>query len=72
MNIEWSGEGLEEVGIDTISGKTIVKVNEKYFRPAEVDTLLGDSTKARTVLGWYPKTSFDQLVEDMCKNEKGI
>ena len=72
MNIEWRGEGLEEVGIDTISGKTIVKVNEKYFRPAEVDTLLGDSTKAREVLGWYPKTSFDQLVEDMCKNEKGI
>ena len=72
MNIEWRGEGLEEVGIDTISGKTIVKVNEKYFRPAEVDTLLGDSTKARAVLGWYPKTSFDQLVEDMCKNEKGI
>ena len=72
MNIEWHGEGLEEVGIDTISGKTIVKVNEKYFRPAEVDTLLGDSTKAREVLGWYPKTSFDQLVEDMCKNEKGI
>ena len=72
MNIEWHGEGLEGVGIDTISGKTIVKVNEKYFRPAEVDTLLGDSTKARTVLGWYPKTSFDQLVEDMCKNEKGI
>ena len=72
MNIEWHGEGLEEVGIDTISGKTIVKVNEKYFRPAEVDTLLGDSTKARAVLGWYPKTSFDQLVEDMCKNEKGI
>ena len=72
MNIEWQGEGLEEVGVDTISGKTIVRVNEKYFRPAEVDTLLGDSTKAREVLGWYPKTSFDQLVEDMCKNEKGI
>jgi len=72
MNIEWHGEGLEEVGIDTISGKTIVKVNEKYFRPAEVDTLLGDSTKARAILGWYPKTSFDQLVEDMCKNEEGI
>ena len=72
MNIEWQGEGLEEVGIDTISGKTVVRVNEKYFRPAEVDTLLGDSTKAREVLGWYPKTSFDQLVEDMCKNEKGI
>ena len=72
MNIEWQGEGLEEVGVDTISGRTIVRVNEKYFRPTEVDTLLGDATKAREVLGWYPKISFDQLVEDMCKNEKGI
>ena len=72
MNIEWQGEGLDEIGIDTISGKTIVRVSDKYFRPAEVDTLLGDSTKARTKLGWYPKTSFDQLVEDMCKNEKGF
>jgi len=72
MNIEWQGEGLDEIGIDTISGKTIVKVSDKYFRPAEVDTLLGDSTKARERLGWYPKTSFDQLVEDMCKNEKGF
>jgi GDPmannose 4,6-dehydratase len=72
MNIEWQGEGLDEIGIDTISGKTIVRVSDKYFRPAEVDTLLGDSTKARTKLGWYPKTSFDQLVEDMCKNEEGF
>jgi len=46
MNIEWQGEGLDEIGIDTISGKTIVRVSDKYFRPAEVDTLLGDSTKA--------------------------
>ena len=72
MSIEWQGEGLDEIGIDTISGRTIVRVSDKYFRPAEVDTLLGDSTKARTKLGWYPKISFDQLVEDMCKNEEGF
>jgi len=72
MNIQWEGKGLDEIGIDVNTGKTIVKVSDKYFRPAEVDTLLGDSTKVRTKLGWYPKTSFDQLVEDMCRNEKGF
>ena len=72
MNIQWQGDGLNEIGVDVKTGKTIVRVSDKYFRPAEVDTLLGDSTKARTKLGWYPKTSFDQLVEDMCKNEKGF
>jgi len=72
MNIQWEGDGLNEIGVDVKTGKTIVRVSDKYFRPAEVDTLLGDSTKARTKLGWYPKTSFDQLVEDMCKNEKGF
>jgi GDPmannose 4,6-dehydratase len=67
MQITWQGQGLNEVGIDTITGKTIVKVNEKYFRPAEVETLLGDSTKARKTLGWMPTTSFDMLVKDMCE-----
>ena len=66
IDIAWQGHGLDEVGIDITSGKTIVKVNEKYFRPAEVETLLGDSTKAQKVLGWIPKTSFDMLVKDMC------
>jgi len=72
MSIQWQNKGFNEVGIDVKSGKTIVRVSDKYFRPAEVDTLLGDSTKARTKLGWHPKTSFDQLVEDMCRNEKGF
>jgi len=72
MSIQWQDKGFNEVGIDVKSGKTIVRVSDKYFRPAEVDTLLGDSTKARTKLGWHPKTSFDQLVEDMCRNEKGF
>jgi GDPmannose 4,6-dehydratase len=66
MNIVWQGEGLDEVGIDKNTGRTIVRVNPKYFRPAEVETLLGDASKAKEKLGWEPKTSFKQLVEDMC------
>jgi GDPmannose 4,6-dehydratase len=66
MKIEWYGEGIDEVGVDTNTGKTIVDVDPKYFRPAEVETLLGDSTKARTVLGWKPEYSFNDLVEEMC------
>jgi GDPmannose 4,6-dehydratase len=68
MKIVWEGEGIEERGIDKYTGRTIVKVNAKYFRPAEVETLLGDASKAKKQLGWEPKTSFKQLVEDMCIN----
>jgi GDPmannose 4,6-dehydratase len=60
------GEGLDEVGYDWNTKKTVIKVNPKYFRPAEVETLLGDATKAKKKLGWEPKISFKQLVEDMC------
>jgi GDPmannose 4,6-dehydratase len=66
MKIAWEGEGLNEVGIDKNTGRTVIKVNPKYFRPAEVETLLGDATKAKEKLGWEPKISFKQLVEDMC------
>jgi GDPmannose 4,6-dehydratase len=66
MNIVWEGEGLNEVGKDKNTGKVVVKVNPKYFRPSEVETLLGDASKAKQVLGWEPKISFKQLVEDMC------
>jgi len=69
MNIEWRNEGLNEIGIDRNTGQLRIVVDEKYFRPAEVETLLGDSSKAHKELGWKPKTTFDQLVEDMCKNE---
>ena len=65
LNIVWQGEGLEERGVDSRTGKTIIDVNPKYFRPAEVESLLGDSTKAREKLGWEPKISFEELVEDM-------
>ena len=66
MKIMWEGEGLDEVGIDKNTGKVVVRVNPKYFRPAEVETLLGDASKAKEKLGWEPKISFKQLVEDMC------
>ena len=69
-DIEWFGEGEDELGVDKKTKKTIVRVDSKYYRPSEVDTLLGDSTKARKELGWKPKISFKDLVEDMCKNGK--
>ena len=65
FKIEWMGEGLNEVGYDWNTKRPIVKVSEKYFRPSEVETLLGDSTKAKEKLGWEPKISFDELIEDM-------
>ena len=66
LNLEWSGEGLDEIAIDKISKRTVVAVDKKYFRPAEVESLLGDPTKAKEKLGWEPTITFDQLVEDMC------
>ena len=68
FNIEWRGEGLDEFGYCLNTNRTVVRVNERYFRPAEVETLLGDSTKAREVLGWEPKHSFQDLVEEMVLN----
>ena len=65
MKIEWMGEGLEEVGYDWNTKRPVIRVDERYFRPAEVETLLGDPSKAKQKLGWEPKTSFKQLVEDM-------
>jgi GDPmannose 4,6-dehydratase len=65
MHVAWQAEGLHEQGIDTVSGRCIVAVNPRYFRPTEVEMLLGDPGKAREKLGWVAKTSFDQLVEEM-------
>jgi GDPmannose 4,6-dehydratase len=66
LSLEWQGEGLNEVAVEKTSKRTVVAVDEKYFRPAEVESLLGDPTKAKEKLGWEPTTTFDQLVEDMC------
>jgi GDPmannose 4,6-dehydratase len=68
MIIEWEGEGTNEVGIDKVTGKTVIAVDKRYFRPAEVEQLLGDSSKARKELGWQPRYDFYSLVEDMCLN----
>lgn len=68
--ISWEGEGIDEKGIDIETGKILVEVDPKYFRPAEVEQLLGDPTKAKTLLGWNPtKTSFEKLVEIMVNND---
>jgi GDPmannose 4,6-dehydratase len=69
LNIKWKGEGLNEIGYDINTGKELIFVSEKYFRPAEVDELLGDSTKARTQLGWNPKYNFDELVKEMVEQD---
>ncbi len=65
MNLRWEGEGMDEVGIDDNTGKVIVKISPRYFRDAEVDTLLGDSSKARRELGWEPEYTFKDLVGEM-------
>ena len=65
INIQWKGVGIDEVGIDASTGNTIVSVDARYFRPTEVETLLGDATKAKEKLGWEPKISFDEMVKEM-------
>ena len=73
MHIDWQGEGVEEVGVlgeaGVSSGKTVVRVDPRYFRPAEVESLLGDATKARKKLGWVPRTSFGDLVAEMVRED---
>lgn len=73
IELEWKGEGLDEKGIDKATGKVLVEVDPKYFRPAEVQTLLGDPTKAKTILGWNPcKTSFENLVRIMVESDRTL
>jgi GDPmannose 4,6-dehydratase len=67
MNIEWSGSDVNEVGTDTVTGKQVVKINPQFYRPAEVDLLIGDPHKAQTKLGWERQMSFEGLVEAMAK-----
>src|SRR3989344_754805 len=72
IELIWKGKGIDEVGIDKKTGKKIIKIDPKYFRPAEVDFLLGDSSKAKKVLGWKPKTTFENLTNIMCKADFNI
>ncbi|MBT1516036.1 GDP-mannose 4,6-dehydratase [Bradyrhizobium sp. SRL28] len=67
--IEWRGKGVDETGVDKQSGKTVVRIDPVYFRPTEVDLLVGDASKAREKLGWKPKTSFAQLVKEMVASD---
>ena len=67
MNIIWKGEYIKEIGL--INGKEIIKIDPSYFRPTEVDNLLGDASKAKTKLGWRPKISFDKLVDEMVRED---
>lgn len=69
FNIQWKGEGLDEVGYDTITGKILIRVSDKYFRPAEVETLLADPTKVKKELNFEFNISFEELIYDMVKND---
>jgi len=69
FDLEWHKNASDEIAVDKNTKKTIVAVDPKYYRPTEVETLLGDATKAKEELGWEPNISFNQLVEDMCKND---
>jgi GDPmannose 4,6-dehydratase len=69
MQIEWRGQGIDEHGVDARTGRTIVRVDPRYFRPTEVDTLLGDAAKARLKLGWKPEHSFTELVDEMVRED---
>lgn len=69
IEIEWQGKGIDEKGIDTATGKVVVAVDERYFRPAEVEQLLGDASKAKQELGWEPHINFDELVIEMMNAE---
>ncbi|QSA98943.1 GDP-mannose 4,6-dehydratase [Methylococcus sp. EFPC2] len=69
ISIRWEGQGVDEKGYDTATGKLIVAVDPRYFRPTEVETLLGDPTKAKEKLGWTPKTTFDELVREMVRED---
>lgn len=69
MDIAWEGKGINEKGVDKKTGKVIVELDPRYFRPTEVDSLLGDSSKAQKVLGWKPKTSLEELIQEMVEAE---
>ena len=70
--VRWEGSGIDEKGYDISSGKLIVKVDQRYFRPTEVETLLGDPTKAKEKLGWVPKITFQEMVSEMMENDINI
>ena len=69
FNIYWKNRGIKEVGIDKHTKKIIIKIDKKYFRPTEVDSLIGDYSKSKKILKWKPKYNLNSLIDDMIKNE---
>jgi GDPmannose 4,6-dehydratase len=69
LHIAWQGQGVDEIGIDKATGRTLVRIDPRYFRPTEVETLVGDPTKARLKLGWSAECSFEQLVDEMVRSD---
>lgn len=72
MKIEWQGQGVNEVGVDKRTGRALVSVDPRYFRPTEVDSLLGDASKAKEKLGWTPQITFPELVAEMVESDLKI
>ena len=69
FNLEWVGQGINEIGKDSKSGKVLVQIDKRYFRPTEVDYLEGDASKAREKLNWFPKISLKSMISEMVKND---
>ena len=65
VEIAWSGQGVEEVGVDAATGRVLVRIDPRYFRPTEVDQLQGDASKARRILGWEPTITLDEMIHEM-------
>ena len=72
IEIEWEGEGVNEIGKDSKTGRVYIRVSEKYFRPTEVELLIGDATKAKNILNWQPEISLDELIDEMILNDTKI
>ena len=72
MSVRWDGQGIEEKGYDAKTGALLVEVDPRYFRPTEVETLLGDSTKAKEKLGWVPEITLDDMVAEMVRGDLRI
>ena len=71
-SIQWKGEGINEIGIRNDTGEVVIKIDPRYYRPTEVESLLGDSSKAREKLNWTPKITLEQLVSEMIEHDKNI
>ena len=72
IDIDWKGEGVEEIGTDRKTGKTLVAVDPRYFRPTEVELLVGDASKAKSVLGWEPSHTLEQLCAEMVASDVAL